>query len=270
MGEPAKPALSSQFDMPAAFAVKRVRQENYRIKTFFFDRPLPSKPGQFVMLWLPGVNERPMSIRSASPLSLTVANVGSFSSKVFSLKPGEKVGIRGPYGNHFELWGKNVLLVGGGYGLVPLLFLAQEAKNKKIKATVVIGARKKEDVILEDDFRQLGFKIAVVTDDGSKGEKALATQVVDSLLSQQKFSAVYGCGPEKMEAELIRVCEASKTPVLVSVERMMKCGFGVCGECVFGDRLACAHGTIFSGEELKNNSEFGKSYLDWGGRRRFY
>ncbi|MFH1199533.1 MAG: dihydroorotate dehydrogenase electron transfer subunit [Candidatus Micrarchaeota archaeon] len=265
---PAAPALASKFDMPAVFTVTRVRQENYRIRTFYFDRALASKPGQFVMLWLPGVNERPISIHQPDPLSLSVANVGEYSSRVYALKPGDKVGIRGPYGNSFELEGKNILLVGGGYGLMPLYFLAAQARKAGIKTTLAIGARTAADVTMESDFKSEGCRVFVSTDDGSKGEKGYCTLAADRLLAKEKFSAVYGCGPELMEYELVRVCAKRATPVYVSIERKMKCGFGICGECAFGDKLACAHGTVFSGEQLKNNPEFGKTFLDWGGKKR--
>ncbi|MFH1106357.1 MAG: dihydroorotate dehydrogenase electron transfer subunit [Candidatus Micrarchaeota archaeon] len=267
---PGSAALGSKYDMPEAFTVVRVKKENYRISTISFDRPLPSRPGQFVMMWLPGVNERPISIHGPDPLSLSVAKVGEFSSKALELKPGDKVGIRGPYGNSFKLQGRNILLVGGGYGLMPLYFLAVEARKRKIGVTVVAGARKAEDVVLEEDFKRLGCRMSVCTDDGSRGSKGYCTQDADSILSKERFSAVYGCGPEMMEVELVRVCARRRVPVWVSVERMMKCGFGVCGECACGDRLVCAQGTVFGGGDLAKNPDFGKSYLDWGGKRQSY
>ncbi|MBU1197774.1 dihydroorotate dehydrogenase electron transfer subunit [Candidatus Micrarchaeota archaeon] len=265
-----KPALASAFDIPDAFTIQSVRQENYRIKTFVFDRSLPCKPGQFIMLWIPGVNERPLSVYRSHPLSVSVASVGQFSEKLFHLKHGDRVGIRGPYGNAFELKGKNILLVGGGYGLVPLSFLVTEARKKRVRCTVVIGARKAADVILENEFKKLGCRVFVCTNDGSAGKKGLVTQIANELLSGERFSAVYGCGPEKMEAALVHVARAHRVPVYVSVERSMKCGFGICGACVIGDRLVCAHGTIFTGEELKSNPDFGKQYLDWSGKRKRY
>ena len=211
-----------------------------------------------------------MSIYRNDPLAITIANVGAFSAKVRALKPGDQVGIRGPYGNRFELKGKNVLLVGGGYGLVPLSFLAAEAAQAGVKATVVIGARNKKDVLLEKDFEQLGCRAFVCTDDGSMGARARSPEVAEGLLSKEKFSAVYGCGPELMEGALVRVSRKHRVPCFVSVERHMKCAFGVCGECVCGDRLACAHGPVFSSEELEGNPDFGKTFLDWGGKRRRY
>lgn len=262
-----KPVLASAFDLPRAFKVSKVRQENYRVKTLYFDAPLPCKPGQFVMVWVPGVNERPLSVYRDDPLAISIANVGDYSAKLFAMKPGDQVGVRGPYGNAFELKGKNILLVGGGYGLVPLSFLALQARERGVKATVVMGARKADDLILERDFEQLGARVVACTDDGSKGAKALSPEIAAGLMMEEKFSAVYGCGPEKMEAALVEASRRQKVPCFVSVERFMKCGFGICGACAVGDKLACAHGPIFSDKELEGNADFGKSHLDEGGKR---
>ncbi len=265
-----KPVLGSLYDVPETFTVTKTRQENYRIKTVFFDKALPCSPGQFVMLWIPGVNERPLSAYRSDPLAITIANVGKFSGRVYVLNPGDRVGIRGPYGNRFELHGKNVLLVGGGYGLVPLSFLAEEAKKRGVKATVVIGARNGKDVILEKDFEIAGCRTFICTEDGSRGLRARSPDVAAALLAKEKFSAIYGCGPEKMEEALVQTARKHRTPCFVSVERHMKCAFGICGACACGDRLACAHGPVFSAEELEGNPDFGKTFLDWGGKRQSY
>ena len=117
--------------MHETFRIIRVRRENDRTKTLMFDHALPAKPGQFVMAWLPGVDEKPFSIAADDPLALMVVAVGPMSEALHRLGVGDRVWIRGPLGQGFRLpddpGSKRMLLVGGGYGVAPLLFLARRA-----------------------------------------------------------------------------------------------------------------------------------------------
>ena len=141
----------------------------------------------FFMLWIPHVGERPMSIGSANPLSLTVANVGKVSSALHNSKEGDLISFRGPIGNGFSIPknAKNILLVGGGYGVVPLAFLAKVAKEQGVKSTAIIGARKKEDIIYAKNFENLGSEVLVTTDDGNMGLKGNALDGVKHLIEQK-------------------------------------------------------------------------------------
>ena len=122
--------------------VAKAEKENGIVTTLTFDLDLKdAQPGQFVMLWLPGFDEKPYGAAGVSPLRIAVGAVGPFSNKLAAMKKGERVWMRGPYGRGFELKGKRVLLVGGGYGFGPLRFLAEIAKKRKIAATAICGAR---------------------------------------------------------------------------------------------------------------------------------
>ena len=120
--------------MHQTFTITEIHCENYRTKTLVFDRSLPSEPGQFVMAWLPTIDERPYSIAGADPFSMTVVAVGPFSEALHALQLGDRVWIRGPLGQGFRLpaqvAGEYILLAGGGYGVAPLCFLAQRAVRR--------------------------------------------------------------------------------------------------------------------------------------------
>ncbi len=139
--------------MHQTFTITEIRTENYRTKTFIFDRSLPgAQPGQYVMAWLPDVGEKPFSIAGNAPLALMVVAVGPFSEALHRLRVGERVWVRGPLGQGFALHGAHHLLVGGGYGVAPLLFLARTALAAGHSVEVCIGARTAEDVLLAEAF----------------------------------------------------------------------------------------------------------------------
>jgi len=241
--------------------IKRIIEENYRIKTFELDTSLScSKPGQFAMVWVPRVGERPMSIGSGAPLSFTVAKVGPVSEALHKLKKGDLFSFRGPFGNGFNFSSKTykkILLVGGGYGVVPLSFLAEEAKKKKISVTAIIAARSAEEIILEKQLKKSCSKVIIATDDGSKGFKGNAVQAAKAE-NLSSFDCVFACGPEKMMYYLALACREAEVPCQLSLERQMKCGMGICGSCAIGSKLVCKDGPIFSGEDALGMKEFGK------------
>ncbi len=253
--------------IPQSFTIKKIKQENYRVKTFYFKDNLPSKAGQFVMVWLPGVDEKPMSINSAEPLSISFAAVGPFSKALFNCKEGDKLGISGPYGTSFDSKGKKLLLVAGGYGVVPLRFLAEEAQKKGIECSVIIGAKNEKDLLFEKKFEQLNCKVNVSTDNGSKGFRGNSVQLAGQLLEKEKFDCIYTCGPEKMMFHLTKLAEKKNIPCYVSAERFMKCGVGICGACTIGGLMACRDGTVMNSKVLSNNADWGKFHRDKGGKK---
>lgn len=124
------------------FEVEAKIVENSHTKTLRFNGGLEgAMPGQFVMVWLPGVGEKPFSIAAAAPLALTISDVGPVSHALNEIGVGEKVWIRGPFGQGYRLIGKRHLLVGGGYGAAPLAFLAEEALKQGHQVGVCLGAK---------------------------------------------------------------------------------------------------------------------------------
>lgn len=255
--------------MPKAFTISKIENENYRVKTFYFEEALYCSPGQFAMIWLPSVDEKPMSINSGEPFSISFAAVGTFSKALSQLRVGNKVGVSGPYGTNYEFTGKekHILLVGGGYGVVPLRFLAQEARKKKIKCTVIIGAKTEKDLLFEQKFISEGCDVSFSTDDGSKGFKGNAVQLAEQLIAKNKFDAIYTCGPEKMMFYLSKLAQKHKIPCQVSVERFMKCGIGICGACTVGGKMCCRDGTIMDSKQLEGIEDWGNFHRGKGGKK---
>ncbi|MBI2445206.1 dihydroorotate dehydrogenase electron transfer subunit [Candidatus Micrarchaeota archaeon] len=266
--------------------ILRIRDENPHTRTFFFKHRLPAKPGQFVMLWQPGFDEKPMSVAFAYPekeeFGLTVAKVGPSTEHLFSLKKGDRLGVRGPYGTHYRLPGasdagikakhKRIIMVGGGFGSAPLRFLTEQAVASGFHVDFIQGARSQDRLILQKDIQELGAHLHVATNDGSQGHKGLVTEVLETLLATNKgrYDAVYTCGPELMMQAVGKLSEAHGVPCQVSVERYMKCGFGVCGQCDCGGMLTCVEGPVVSYDSIKKNPEFGVFHRDGAGLKHYF
>ena len=251
--------------------IRKIRKENYRVNTIELDCKMEGAvPGQFVMLWFPRLNEKPMCIVRSSPLWLSVAAVGDFTKNVDSLKEGDELSVRGPLGKGFwfDKGAKNILLVGGGYGVAALNFLAQEALKKKIKPVMVIGARKKEDVIFKKDFTEKGIETLIATDDGSEGFKGRAHELVEKLLREgRKFDCFYSCGPERMMFEVAKIAKREGIESQLALERYMGCGLGICGKCDAGGGLVCKDGPVMAGEKALSLAEFGVCHRDTMGHK---
>jgi dihydroorotate dehydrogenase electron transfer subunit len=252
--------------------ITSVRKENYRVNTLELDCSMPgAKPGQFVMVWLPGMDEKPFCIVNAVPLRLSIAAVGSFSKKLAAFKAGDKLSIRGPFGKGFWLEPsyKSVLLVGGGYGVAALNFLAEQCLAAGITPVMVIGARTKDDAIFENEFTRMGIEAFVSTDDGSAGFKGRPHELAEKLISDgSKFDCIYACGPEKMMEAVAKVALAHDLPSQLALERYMGCGIGVCGKCDAGGGLVCKQGPVFTGVESLKLAEFGKCHRDTMGHKK--
>lgn len=230
----------------------KVEKETEKVRNFTLDISLKAKPGQYIMVWIPGENEKPFGIASPSPLVLSIANVGVFTKKMHQLQKGEKITLRGPYGKGYRLKGKKWLLVGGGYGVVPLYFLASSISREKIKnATVIIGAKTKKELPFVSKFRKLGCGIKISTDDGSFGFKGFTTELMEKILNNESFDLVYTCGPMVMMKKIAEICKKNKIPCQAGLESFFKCGgIGLCGECSFKGHLVCKEGPVFNARIL--------------------
>lgn len=233
----------------------KIEQETPKVKNFFLDTTTNAKPGQYVMVWSPREGEKPFAIGSLSPVLLSIAKVGLFTQNLHKLKVGDKMTFRGPYGSSFTPKGKRILLVGGGYGMVPLYFYSlQTSKANRKQITVVIGARSKSDLVFVSKFKKLGCKVYLSTDDGSTGIRGFSTDLAQKLLDKEKFSSVMTCGPLPMMKKVAQMCAQKKIYCQVSVETHFKCGgMGLCGECTYEGRIVCKEGPVFPAKILLNN-----------------
>lgn len=258
---------------PKICTIEKVIDETPTVRTLVFsDDVMPTVlPGQFAMVWVPGINELPMSVmisHESGKAAFTVRRHGPSSTGLFNLKVGEKIGIRGPYGNSFNLKQGKLLLVGGGTGLVPMMRLLKFVKPTD-DVTVLIGAKTKDEVFFEDLAKSLlkqnKHEVIVTTDDGSYGEKGYVTDMVEKLVSAHHYDGVYTCGPEIMMFKIVQSAHSKGIFVQASLERMMKCGVGMCGSCCVGENLVCRDGTVFDGEYLLSNKEFGHFHRNKAG-----
>ena len=160
------------------------------------------------------------------------------------------------------------MLVGGGTGLVPMMRLLTFVKPSD-DVTVLMGAKSKDEVFFEnlanDLLKNNSHRVLVSTDDGSYGEKGFVTDLVEKLVNETHYDAVYVCGPEIMMYKTVQSAHSRNIFVQASLERMMKCGVGICGSCCVGEDLACRDGTVFDGEHLSKNKEFGHLHRNKAG-----
>ncbi|MGB9671729.1 MAG: dihydroorotate dehydrogenase electron transfer subunit [Candidatus Bathyarchaeales archaeon] len=228
-------------------------------------------PGQFLMLWIPGVDEIPFSILDVGghEVSIAVKRVGEATDALHKLKVNATIGIRGPFGNYFSLNHGKVLIVGGGTGIAPLLFLAKKIVGKAGKLVFITGAKTKEELLFINELEKVcGKNLIATTEDGSHGIKGLATEPLKQVLAKEKFDFIYTCGPEQMMREVFDLAEKSGIATEASLERLMRCAIGLCGSCVIGNYRVCRDGPVFSSNQLRNvKNEFGFLKRDFCGRK---
>jgi len=228
----------------------------------------PSEPGQFYMLrgeWgADPLLPRPLSILGEDPSAGTIRFllkvVGKGTQRLYELEPGQRVTGLGPLGRPFprEVFPKDrpAVLVGGGVGVPPLVFLAEALCREGSAFTFLQGARSAEDLLCMEELEALGVSPVITTEDGSAAEKGLVTTPLELALAGGS-SAVYSCGPEGMLKAVARIC-SGKAPSHLSLEARMGCGYGVCLGCVVavnrdGKRVyerVCQEGPVFDGEVI--------------------
>ncbi|MCX8204129.1 MAG: dihydroorotate dehydrogenase electron transfer subunit [Candidatus Nezhaarchaeota archaeon] len=258
--------------MPAARILK-VEEEGAGVATLFLEAPsvaVRARPGQFVMVWPEGGEEVPMSLSSVRPpasISITVKEVGETTRLLVSSRPGDVVGLRGPYGRGFEASSSRSILIGGGVGVAPLIFLAEEIRRIGGRALGLIAARSSRELVCRDRLRRVVDELFVATDDGSEGFKGLAHEALDFLLTKVKVDRVYVCGPEPMILKCIEVAVKHRVYLEACLERYIKCGVGLCGACVINGKRVCCEGPVFTLTELLGLKEIGAWRRDPSGRR---
>lgn len=250
-------------NIPLLYRIENIKKETTTVKTITViaqSIARESNPGQFVMVWDPGLDEIPLSIAHVSPdgtVELAIADVGDCSHSLQQKQVGAVVGLRGPYGTGFTITGKRIGMVAGGYGAAPLRFAAERACAEGKAVTLFAGARGRAELLYLTAFRDLGSQVQVATEDGSAGYRGLVTELFEAQLAAgAAFDQVLSCGPELM---LRRVCELTREaqlPTQVSVERIIKCSCGACGSCDLGGYQVCKEGPVFSVEVLAQ-TEFG-------------
>lgn len=264
--------------LPKTYRIKEIHQETAMVRTFTIDGSLGAKPGQFVMVWLPGVDENPMSVAydDGHITRITFFAVGDFTNALAAKNVGDLVGLRGPFGTCYEyLPGQHLALVAGGYGAAPMYFVAHQAVQAGCTLDVIIGARSKEHLLFVDTFSKLqNVTVHVATDDGSMGHKGYNVQVLEQLLANQNhgIDQIFACGPEMMLKRVSEISAQHAVPSQLSLERFMKCGYGLCGNCVvdpLGLRI-CTDGPVIHNDVCVAITEFGQYHRDDLGRKQVF
>lgn len=242
------------------------KKETNNIRTIKFYYNKETKPGQFYMIWIPGIDEIPMSVSYIDKKikGITFRVIGDATRELFKLKDGDKIGIRGPFGNGFKIEGEKILFVAGGTGIAMIAPTAESINNKKM--TVILGVKSKDELFFKDRIKKTNADLIISTDDGTCGCKGYACDVAIELIKKEDFDLILTCGPEVMMKKLY---DYSKNIAFqASLERFMKCGIGLCGQCCVGEGLrVCSEGPIFNREQLNKIDDFGKFKRDATGKR---
>ncbi len=240
--------------------ITQVIEETPTIRTLRFAAVSEAEAGQFVMVWIPGIDEIPMSISyTGTSMGITVARVGEATEALHLLKNGDLIGIRGPYGRGFRLAGvKRVLVVGGGCGSAPLgpvLDRVQDFQAMKF----IVGARTASELLFIDRARRQGIAVEVCTDDGTSGRRGTATDQLLDTLGDESYDIIVSCGPEPMLYQAVKIAASKRVPIQIALERYMRCGIGVCDSCAIDGYRVCRDGPVFDRAILARLSEPGGS-----------
>lgn len=221
------------------------------------------KPGQFVNVLVEDSPttflRRPISIYDvdfeAMTIELLILIAGEGTRKLSLKNIGDKVNLLFPLGQGFT-WEediKKVIMIGGGVGLAPLLFLGRKLRESGIEVHTLIGGRSSNYIIEKEKFEEIG-KVYISTDDGTLGEQGLLTTNT-IMKSINSFDKIFTCGPDPMMKAVAKIARQNKVNCEVSLENLMACGIGSCLCCVedttTGHRCACTEGPVFNIDELK-------------------
>lgn len=255
--------------VPTPHVLTKVVQESYDTWTLRLepqDATLPPwRPGQFTMLWLPGLGEAAISMSgdASEPgvLVQTIRAAGSVTNALVALRPGAVVGVRGPFGSTWpveQAHGRHLVVIAGGLGLAPVrpvIYQAVDHRDRFDRVVVLIGARTPEDLLYRGELlgwasrQDLELEITVDRADRSwEGFVGVVTELLPHAPFDADLATVFVCGPEIMmrfTARALRDRGVADTDVWLSLERNMRCAVGTCGHCQFGPDFVCKDGPVF-------------------------
>jgi len=230
---------------------------------------IEAHPGQFLMVKVSDDHpypllRRPLSIhgRDKKILEIFFKVAGTGTALLAQKKVGESLDILGPLGKGFRLdeslKGKKLFAVGGGRGIAPLYFLAQELRSLGASTKIFYGGQTYEHLPLRGEFEKGGINTAYSTDDGSFGFKGFVTGLLEAELRKMVPDKIYACGPEAMLEKIAQISKKRNIPAEFSLESLMGCGFGACWGCVKrikkgekeGWLKVCEEGPVFSADEI--------------------
>jgi NAD(P)H-flavin reductase len=267
--------------IPETATIEDIKDEIRDVKTFYMsldnkelDKNFKIKSGQFIMCTIFGAGEFAVSLPPSPEndrFHLTVRKVGSVTNALHELKAGDKVGIRGPFGNGFpfeEIKGKNIIYVAGGIGLIPLrssIVHVLQHKKEFGRVLVLHGARTPDDLMYKENLKEWqsfpGFETYITVDVGTPGwtgEVGFVHTLFDKANLPVENTVAFVCGPPVMFntviGELLK--RGLRDDCIIStLERHMKCGVGKCQHCAIGRTLVCTDGPVYTYRQIKTLGE---------------
>ncbi len=241
---------------------KRITEDLYVLELAGNESLADFKPGQFVQVRVDGSPgtflRRPISINDVdfqkNTFKLLIQTAGLGSIRLSELRVGDTLNMIYPLGNTFTdpSPGERVLLVGGGVGVAPLLFLGKHLISIGCTPDWLLGFRSRDRIIDLEEYRSMG-KVFLTTEDGSEGEKGYVTH--HSVLEEERYDRVCCCGPDPMMKAVAGYCKRNGIACEVSLENLMACGFGICLCCIVdtvrGNICTCTEGPVFNITDLK-------------------
>jgi len=272
-----EPLCGSETWVPIPARITQIEQENFNTRTFTFElvepairRQMAWAPGQFNMIYVPGIGEAAISISSDCErpelLDHTIRSVGYLTRAMNKLGVGSIVGVRGPFGRGWpvrDVQGRDLVMLAGGIGLAPLrpmIYWALRHRAKLGRVVLLYGCRTPDDQLFAEELAQWtadGRIDVLVTVDNATEQWAGPVGVVTNLLRRIKVNAdrtvVMVCGPRmlnRVAAWSFLQLHVPPSQVYVSLERNMNCGFGLCGHCQYGSRFVCRDGPVFCFDDI--------------------
>lgn len=266
---------------PEVVNIDAIADEAPEVKTFYMSfldpavtREFRIKSGQFIMCTVFGAGEFAVSLPPSPEndrFHITVRAVGKVTHALHALRPGDKLGVRGPFGNGFpfnEIKGKNIIYVAGGIGLIPLrssIVHALQHRQEFGRIILLYGARSAADLLYQADIqqwkRQEGFETHITIDrrePGWDGEVGYVNQLIDKADIPVDNTVAFVCGPPIMFNNVIADLLArgmSEDDIISTLERQMKCGIGKCQHCAIGRTLVCTDGPVYTYHQIKTLGE---------------
>lgn len=256
--------------LPFEAIIKWIKKETRDTATYALkinckdvQRDYKFRPGQFNMIYIPGIGESPISISSCpsdADLSHTIRIAGDVTTAISRLKPGDILGIRGPFGKGWpmdEIQDNDLMIIAGGLGIAPLRPVIRNIVkgSHKGKKYILYGAKTPKDIIFRDEFPRYRdvFNVFLAVDKADpeeywRGDVGIVTGLLDKVSFKPLNTMAFICGPEIMMQSIIKELIIRGVPgekIFISMERNMNCGMGVCGHCMFGPKFVCKDGPVF-------------------------
>jgi len=244
---------------------QKVGKSNFVLRLASKVIPALASPGQFVQIKVAGDNQillrRPFGIHmiTRNAFDCLYEVVGEGTEYLAQKSPGSTLDVIGPLGQGFKLaaGGSRPILVAGGMGVAPLLFLAQRLASRRLnqKPIVLIGGRRSNQILCVGEFKKFGCSVKVATDDGSRGFRGKVTQLLSQILTARLADLrIYACGPRPMLKTISRLSIRYNIPAEISLEEHLACGIGACFGCAVktkdGFRRVCKEGPVFPAEVI--------------------